>query len=134
MVARLTCAIADKTPFAHKLSSGLSMTTRLTGDVVVIDLWDNPNSERDLLDLVRGLISAGHRKFVVNLAELKWLDSAGLGGVAGAYTAAIRHGGGLVVASPQPAIRTLLDQTKVSTIIVVHESEPEAIASFDGRG
>lgn len=110
------------------------MTTRLHGDVIVIDLQVNPDTERELLDLVRALLAEGHRKFVVDLSGLRWLDSAGLGGVAGAYTAAVRHGGALVLASPPPAIRILLDQTKLSTIIAVHGSEPEAIASFNGRG
>jgi anti-anti-sigma regulatory factor len=42
---------------------------------------------------------------VANLAQLKWLDSTGLGGVAGACTAVIRHGGDLVLASAPPLIK-----------------------------
>lgn len=109
------------------------MTIRLNGDVVVIDLLVNPGSEQELLNFVHDLLAEGHRKFVVNLAELKWLDSAGLGGVAGAYTTVIRHGGGLVLASAPPPIKTLLDHTKLGTVIPVHGSEAEAIASFESR-
>ena len=108
------------------------MTTRLSGEIVVIDLPVNPPSEHELLRFVHGLLAGGHRNFVVNLAELKWLDSAGLGGIAGAYTAVSRSGGGLVVASPTAPIRTLLDQTRLSTVIPVHDSESAAVASFDG--
>ena len=107
------------------------MTIRLDGDVVIIDLRVNPANERELLDVVHGLLTEGHRKFVVNLAELKWLDSAGLGGVAGAYTAVMRHGGGLVLANAPPSIKTLLEHTKLSTIVAVHDSEREAIDSFN---
>ena len=89
-----------------------SMTIRLNGDVVIIDLRVNPASEHELLDLVHGLIAEGHRKFVVSLAELKWLDSAGLGGVAGAYTTVTRQGGSLVLADAPPLIKTLLEHTQ----------------------
>ena len=107
------------------------MTSRLSGDVLIIDLQVNPANENELLDFVRRLLAEGHRKFVVNLGELKWLDSAGLGGLAGAYTAATRHGGSLVLASAPPLIKALLDHTKLATIISVHGSEQEAIASLD---
>jgi anti-sigma B factor antagonist len=108
------------------------VTIRLNGDVVVIDLVVNPGSEHEVLNFVHDLLAKGHRKFVVNLGKLKWLDSAGLGGVAGAYTAVIRHGGGLVLASAPPLIKTLLDHTKLATVIPVHGSEPEAISSLAG--
>ena len=107
------------------------MNIRLDGSVVIIDLRVNPANERELLDVVHGLLSEGHRQFVVNLAELKWLDSAGLGGVAGAYTAVMRHGGNLVLTNAPPAIMTLLEHTKLSTIVSVHDSEQEAIESFN---
>ena len=110
------------------------MIIRLNGDIVVIDLLVNPANEHELLDLVHGLLAKGHQKFVLSLTELKWLDSAGLGGVAGAYTAVIRHGGGLVLANVPPPIQTLLHHTRLATIITVHDTESEAIASFDGGG
>jgi anti-sigma B factor antagonist len=110
----------------------MAMRSRLNGETVVIDLPVNPASEHELLNFVHGLLAKGHRRFVVNLEDLKWLDSAGLGGVAGAYTAVTRLHGGLVLAAPQPPIRTLLDQTKLSTVIPVLDSEPAAVASFDG--
>lgn len=109
------------------------MTSRLSGDVVVIDLPLNPSSEHELLDFVHRLLAEGHRKFVVNLADLKWLDSAGLGGVAGAYTTVIRHAGALVLTSAPPPIKTVLDHMRLTTVIPLHSSEHEAIASFDGR-
>jgi anti-sigma B factor antagonist len=104
---------------------------RLDGGVVIIDLRVNPANERELLDVVHGLLSEGHRQFVVNLSQLKWLDSAGLGGVAGAYTTVMRHGGGLVLANAPPTIKTLLEHTKLSTIVAVHDSEQEAIESLN---
>ena len=108
-----------------------AVTTHLSGDVLIIDVRVNPASERELLDFVREQLAEGRRKFVVNLAELRWLDSAGLGGLAGAFTAATRHDGRLVLASPQPAIESLLDHTKLATIIPVYSSEHDALASFD---
>src|SRR5262245_53149416 len=108
------------------------MTIRLSGEIVIIDLPVNPATEHELLNFVHGLLARGHRNFVVNLAQLKWLDSSGLGGVAGAYTAVTRLGGGLVLASAPPPIRTLLEQTRLSTVIAVHDSEATAIASLDG--
>jgi anti-anti-sigma factor len=106
------------------------MDVRVNGDVVVIDIRAIPADEHELPARVRALVTEGHRKFVVNLAGLPWLDSSGLGGVAGAYTTALRHGGGLVLTSAPPAIRTLLDHTRLSTVIPTFDSEPEAIASL----
>ena len=108
-----------------------AISIRLNGDIVIIDLRANPATEHELLDVVHDLIAEGNRKCVVSLAELKWLDSAGLGGVAGAYTTVIRQGGGLVLAEAQTPIKTLLEHTRLATIIAVHDSEADAIASFD---
>jgi anti-sigma B factor antagonist len=83
-----------------------------------------------LKDKVNSIVSQGRRKIVLNLAEVPYLDSAGLGEVVRAYTTVSRQGGSLKLLNLTKRITDLLSITKLLTVFDTFDSEDEAVRSF----
>ena len=83
-----------------------------------------------LRDTVRDLLSKGNKKIVLNLAEVPYVDSAGLGEVVRTYTTVSRQGGSLKLLNLTKRITDLLSITKLLTVFETFESEDEAVRSF----
>ncbi|MBP1633584.1 MAG: rsbV [Acidobacteria bacterium] len=110
---------------------------RQVGDVVIIDVVGKMTlGEGDelLRDKVNSLIQQGHRKLVLNLAEVPYIDSAGLGEVVRTYTTVSRQGGALKLLNLTKRIQDLLSITKLLTVFETYESEAEAVKSFGPAG
>ena len=106
---------------------GLIITTRLSNDTVILDmrgrLWilDLP-----LRDKVQSLLDKGTRFFVLNLAELDYMDSSGLGQLISIWTSVRTSGGNLVLLKAGPRIRRLLVTTRLQVIFDVFDDEDKA--------
>jgi anti-sigma B factor antagonist len=103
------------------------------GDVTVLALKGKMTlGEGDelLKECVRNLIAAGRTKFVLNLENLAYIDSAGNGEIVRTYTTVSRQRGKLVLCNPTKRIIDLLAITKLLTVYEVYESVPEAVQSF----
>jgi anti-sigma B factor antagonist len=108
---------------------------RAVGDVIVLDLKGRVTlGEGDelLKDKVNSLINQGQRKLVLNLAEVPYIDSAGLGEIVRTYTTVSRQGGSLKLLSLTKRITDLLSITKLLTVFETFESEQDAVKSFAG--
>jgi anti-sigma B factor antagonist len=108
---------------------------RAVGDVMVLDLKGRVTlGEGDelLKDKVNSLINQGQRKLVLNLAEVPYIDSAGLGEIVRTYTTVSRQGGSLKLLSLTKRITDLLSITKLLTVFETFESEQDAVKSFAG--
>ena len=106
---------------------------RAVGDVVVLDLKGRVTmGEGDelLKDKVNSLVNQGHRKIVLNLAEVPYIDSAGLGEIVRTYTTVSRQGGSLKLLNLTKRITDLLSITKLLTVFETFDSEGEAVRSF----
>jgi len=106
---------------------------RAVGDVTVLDLKGRVTlGEGDelLKDKVNSLINQGRRKLVLNLAEVPYIDSAGLGEIVRTYTTVSRQGGNLKLLSLTKRIADLLAITKLLTVFETFESEDDAVKSF----
>jgi anti-sigma B factor antagonist len=79
---------------------------------------------------VNSLVNQGQRKIVLNLAEVPYLDSAGLGEVVRAYTTVTKQGGSLKLLNLTKRITDLLSITKLLTVFDTFDSEDEAVRSF----
>ena len=79
---------------------------------------------------VRDLVNSGSRNILLNLQAVTYVDSAGLGEMAGSYVAVARLGGQLKLVHTQPRIDTLLQITKLSPLLVTFGDEAEALRSF----
>ena len=111
----------------------MQITERAVGDVMVLDIKGKitlGEGDEQLKDKVNSLVNQGHRKMVLNLAEVPYLDSAGLGEVVRAYTTVSRQGGSLKLLSLTKRITDLLSITKLLTVFETFDSENDAVRSF----
>jgi anti-sigma B factor antagonist len=83
-----------------------------------------------LRDEVRKLVAAGQKKIVLNLADVNYIDSSGLGELVSAYTAVKNAGGELKLLNLTSKVRDLLVITKLVTVFDVKDDEASAVSSF----
>jgi anti-sigma B factor antagonist len=81
-------------------------------------------------ELVSELLNKGRMKILFNLAEVDYIDSAGLGTMASAFTSVKSRGGQLKLLHVKDRIRGLLQITKLYTVFDVMDDEATAIESF----
>ena len=111
----------------------MQIEERAVGDVVILDLKGKitlGEGDELLKDKVNSLVNQGHRKIVLNLADVPYIDSAGLGEVVRTYTTVSRQGGSLKLLNLTKRITDLLAITKLLTVFETFESENDAIRSF----
>ena len=83
----------------------------------------------ELRDRVRALIAKGSR-VILNLADVTYIDSGGLGTLVALYTTARNAGGSIKLARLTQRVGDLLQVTKLLTVFEVYNSEEEAVDSF----
>ena len=83
-----------------------------------------------LREAVTRLVDGGRTKIVLNLAEVPYVDSAGLGEIVRCYTTVSRKGGRLKLLHLTKKIKDLLAITKLLTVFETYDSEDEAVKSF----
>ena len=111
----------------------MQIDERMVGDVVLLDLKGKitlGEGDELLKDKVNSLVNQGHKKIVLNLADVPYIDSAGLGEVVRTYTTVSRQGGSLKLLNLTKRITDLLSITKLLTVFETFESENDAIRSF----
>ena len=111
----------------------MQIDERMAGDVVVLDLKGKitlGEGDELLKDKVNSLVNQGHKKIVLNLAGVPYIDSAGLGEVVRTYTTVSRQGGSLKLLNLTKRITDLLSITKLLTVFETYENENEAVRSF----
>jgi anti-sigma B factor antagonist len=109
-------------------------------DVTILDLKGRlslgealafgPGSDLVLTDAIRDLAGKGHKKIVLNLAGVKYVDSSGVGQLVGALTSARSQGAGLKLINPVKQVADLLKMTKLYTVFDIRNDEVAAIDSF----
>ena len=106
---------------------------RSTGDFTILDLKGKMTlGEGDelLKDKINSLLHQGRRNVVLNLAEVPYIDSAGLGELVRTYTSISRQGGTLKLLNLTKRITDLLAITKLLTVFETHDNEADAVRSF----
>jgi len=111
----------------------MQIEERAAGDVVILDMKGKVTlGEGDelLKDKVNSLVNQGHKKIVLNLEQVPYIDSAGLGEIVRTYTTVSRQGGSLKLLNLTKRITDLLSITKLLTVFETFDSENEAVRSF----
>jgi len=111
----------------------MQIDERAVGDVMVLDLKGRitlGEGDELLKDKVNSLINQGQKKLVLNLADVPYIDSAGLGEIVRTYTTVSRQGGSLKLLNLTKRITDLLSITKLLTVFETFDSEPDAVKSF----
>lgn len=110
---------------------------RRRGDVVIFDLHGQMTLSGEeaprLLVEVRRVVKEGCRKVLLNLTHVSYVDSTGIGEIAGAYTRVVREGGRLTLAGASPRVQELLDTTNLGTIIGSCPDEAAALRALDAN-
>jgi anti-sigma B factor antagonist len=112
---------------------GLKMRTREVNGIVIIDLSGQltlGEASAAIRDEVRDQTSQGLRKILLNLGDVSYIDSAGLGELTAAYTSVKNRGGQLKLLNLTRRVHDLMQITKLYTVFDVHDDEKKAIASF----
>jgi anti-sigma B factor antagonist len=111
----------------------LQIEERAVGDITVLDLKGKMTlgeGDEALKDKVNSLVLQGRRKVILNLADVPYIDSAGLGEVVRTYTTISRQGGQLKLLSLTKRITDLLSITKLLTVFDTYDNEADAVRSF----
>jgi anti-sigma B factor antagonist len=110
----------------------VKLTIRQVGDVTVIDavgritLGEGSSTFRDTL---RDLVAKGHKKLLLNLAEVSYIDSSGIGELVSGFTTVTNQGGRLKLVGLTKRVKDLLQITKLYTVFEVYDDEAEAVRS-----
>ena len=83
-----------------------------------------------LRDTVRDLLGKGQKKILLNLGEVTYIDSSGIGELVSAYTSVRNQGGELKLLNLTKKVHDLLQITKLYTVFDVKDDEATAIASY----
>jgi anti-sigma B factor antagonist len=83
-----------------------------------------------LRDALRDLATKGHKKILLNLGDVSYIDSSGIGELVAGFTSASNLGGHLKLLSLTKRVKDLLQITKLYTVFEVHDDEAHAIRSF----
>ena len=111
----------------------MQIEERVVGDVAILDLKGKITlgaGDEELKEKVRSLATNGRRRILLNLADVPYIDSAGLGGLVSTYSTVTNQGGQLKLVNLTKRITDLLSITKLLTVFETFESEDEALKSF----
>jgi len=110
-----------------------NLTTRQAGDVRVVDvsgkitLGDGSSALRRLL---QDELAQGNKKILLNLRNVSYIDSSGIGELVSGFTTVANQGGTLKLLGLTHRIKDLLQITKLYTIFDIHDEEAHAVSSF----
>ena len=110
----------------------LKLNTRTVDGVLVVDCSGRlifGEESASLRDTLRDLIPQ-HKKIVLNLGGVSYIDSGGLGTLVALYTSARNSGSSIKLANLTPRVGDLLQVTKLLTVFEVYDSEDGALESF----
>jgi anti-sigma B factor antagonist len=111
----------------------MKITERQVKDVTILDLHGKiliGEGDDALRDAVTRVVDSGRTKILLNLADVPYVDSAGLGEIVRCYTTVSRKNGRLKLLNLTKKIRDLLSITKLLTVFEAFENEDEAVKSF----
>ncbi len=111
----------------------MEIAERKVSDVTILDLSGKMTlgeGDEMLKQAINKLLAAGTKKLVLNLGNVPYIDSAGLGEVVRTHTTVSRQGGSLKLLNLTKRIEDLLAITKLLTVFDTYDSEAEAIKSF----
>jgi len=111
----------------------MQIEERVVNDVTILDLKGKitlGEGDEVLKDKINSLVLQNRRRILLNLADVPYIDSAGLGEVVRTYTTVSRQGGQLKLVNLTKRITDLLAITKLLTVFETFDTEAEALQAF----
>ena len=120
--------------FASQPPPKMQLSIRRIGGVAVVDIngaITYADGSAKLHETVRDLLNEDNRKILLNLREVHYIDSSGLGELMRSYTSVRNQGGEMKVANLTRRVYDLLKMTRMDAIFRINDDETDAIGSFD---
>ena len=111
----------------------MKIETRTIGDIKVLDCSGKitlGEGTMTVRNTVRDILKGNGKKIILNLADVNYIDSSGIGELVSTYTTVTNSGGQLKLLNLTKKIQELLAITKLLTVFQVFENEQSALASF----
>jgi anti-sigma B factor antagonist len=109
------------------------LSPRQVGDVTVIDVAGRitlGEGSSNLREGIREMLAKGNKKILLNLGEVTYIDSSGIGELVSGFTSVANGGGQLKLINLTKRVKDLLQITKLYTVFEVFDDEAAAIRSF----
>jgi anti-sigma B factor antagonist len=109
------------------------LTTRQVGNVSVVDVAGRitlGEGSSNLRDTIRGLLTQGNKSVLLNLGEVSYIDSSGIGELVSGFTSVTNAGGQLKLLNLTKRVTDLLQITKLYTVFEIFDDEAKAVRSF----
>lgn len=114
----------------------MRLATRQVDGVTVLDLSGRivlGEGSVQLRDAIKELLAKGQKNILLNLGDVSYIDSSGLGELVSAYTSVRNAGGELKLLNLTKKVHDLLQITKLYTVFDVKDDEATAIAAFAAK-
>jgi anti-sigma B factor antagonist len=111
----------------------MKIEKRTVGDITILDCSGKitlGEGTMTVRNTVRDILKENGKKIILNLADVNYIDSSGIGELVSTYTTVTNSGGQLKLLSLTKKIQELLAITKLLTVFQVFENEQAAVASF----
>ena len=111
----------------------VKLTTHQKGEVIVVVATGKltmGEGASTLRTKIRELVASGSRRIVLNMADVSYMDSSGLGELIGAHTTVVTAGGEIKLLNLAKRVHDLLKLTKLYTVFEAFEDEASAVDSF----
>lgn len=112
----------------------LTIQSREVAHVSILDVGGRivlGDEIEELRNAVRGLVAEGKKKIILNLAEVDYIDSSGVGELVGCFTTVRNAGGELKLLNLSQKVHDVLHVTKLYTVFDIRDDEFHAVKSFD---
>ena len=136
-LANSACSVLDRLGMAMEGRSPVKMQTsaRQVGEVTILDISGRITVGEGnviLREIVRDLAGKGAKAIVLNLGEVQYVDSSGVGELVKAHTTIRNQGGQLKLTNLNKRVHDLLELTRLSAVFDIQKDETSAIKSFGG--
>jgi anti-sigma B factor antagonist len=133
--AAIACEILDRLGMGIKGTTPAKMqtATRQVADVTIVDVSGRitlGDGNVALREIVRALAENGQKRIVLNLGEVHYVDSSGVGELVKTHTTLRNQGGQLKLANLHKRVNDLLNMTRLSAVFDIYKDEASAVASF----
>lgn len=112
----------------------LNISERQAGDVTILDMDGKVTIGEGSVALrsaIRRLLGEGKKKILLNLGNVSYVDSSGIGELVSSFTAVNKEGGQLKLLNLTQKIQDLLAITKLLTVFDVYENEGDALGGYN---
>jgi len=110
----------------------VEIKTRTVDGVVIldidgeIDLYNAP----EIKDTIKAQMDGGHKKIIINLENVSYIDSSGIGALISSLSNLKKIGGGLKIINVYDSVRKVFELTKLTSFFEIYDSEEEAVSAY----